>query len=121
VPKIGYVLIAMLFSIDHLKPTDQPFNLFSRESMSNIVTVMVSNYECQSFLFLCITTYITTQISVKVPDLIYESSQGSCIYSIENMCGKNTLTGIEPIVHMIKQSNITHALDHMDTGLAAMT
>jgi len=59
VPKIGCLLIAMLFSIDHLKPTDQRFNLFSWESLSNIVMVMVSNYECQSFLFLCITTYIT--------------------------------------------------------------
>jgi len=29
VPKIDCLLIAMLFSFDHLKPTDQPFNLFS--------------------------------------------------------------------------------------------
>ena len=28
-PKIGYARIAILFSVAHLKPTDQPFNLFS--------------------------------------------------------------------------------------------
>ena len=25
VPKVGYVIIAILFSIAHLKPTDKPF------------------------------------------------------------------------------------------------
>jgi len=29
VPKISYILIGILFSVAHLKPTDQPFSLFS--------------------------------------------------------------------------------------------